>query len=228
MFLLEEDRPPLPPPLSWRDGVRVVAAVAVGVVTTLCVAITELMTTPSAAVEKEVKVVGTVVDPYKVDEMTKSDVRVERLMVELPTTTISEVGEDTTLDVTEEPTLDVVVISTLLGDAVVDCSDVDASEVEEVVVDVASVVVGVVGAADVGASDEIGVDTEVDVVVVVESVEVKDDMVVDSSVVEGASVVDVVTPVPTTCLLGMMPSGMLSAPICEKKRENMMVETIIE
>lgn len=208
--------------------------------TTLCEVTTELTTPPFAAVEKEVNVTGTVEDAYRPDVTTMFEVSVDRLIVEDPTTTISEVGELLTFDreVTVEPALFVVVTATVLGDAdvgccwdVVCCSDVDASEVEEgvvseVVVGVSAAVVGVVavvGAADVVPSDWVGVDTEVDVVAVEEAAEI-DDIVDDGSVVEDASLVDVVTPVPTTCRLGMMPSGMLSALICEKKRENMMAK----
>lgn len=93
------------------------------------------------------------------------------------------------------------------------------------VVGVVAAVVGVVSADVVGSSEVTGVDTD-DSLVVVGSADVAD-MVEDSSVVEGASLVEVVTPVPTTCRLGMIPAGMESAPICEnpKKRENMMIES---
>jgi len=88
-----------------------------------------------------------------------------------------------------------------------------------------ALVVGAVSADVVGCSEVTGVETE-DSLVVVGSADVAD-IVEDSSVVEGASLVEVVTPVPTTCRLGMIPAGMESAPICEKpkKRENMMNES---
>lgn len=197
---------------------------------TVLVVITELPTEPSAAVEKDVNVVGTVVDSYNADVTTVSDERVARSMVEEPTTTTSEVRERVLVDceVTVEPALLVVVISIVVGVADVDCcSDVVASDVGVVVssADVVGVVASVVGvvSAAVVVSDVTG--AEVVVSAVVGSAADVVDIVDDSSVVEEASVVELVTPVPTTCRLGMMPAGMLSAPICEnpKKSENMMV-----
>lgn len=78
-------------------------------------------------------VLATVDDAYSEDVTTRSSVRVDRLMVDDPTTTMSEVVELVTLDldVTVDPALSVVVTSTLVGvaDDVDSASDVDASEV---------------------------------------------------------------------------------------------------
>lgn len=205
---------------------RVAVATPVDSETTRWVVTTELITEPSAAVEKEVNVLGTVDVANKADVTTVSEVRVERLMVSDPTTTMSDVEEldELDLEVVLEPSLFVGVADPLVvGDGAVDvCSDVAASDVGVVswadVVGVVASVVGVVGAAVVVSSDEIGV---VEDGLVVGSAEGVVDMVEDSCGVEDASLVEDVTPVPTTCRLGIMPSRMMSAPACAKKRENM-------
>lgn len=162
-----------------------------------------------------------------------------------PSTVGSAVREVVRLEVTVDPALFVVVMASVMASVVreadedldVDfCSDVDASEVEEEEVVCSAEEVGV-AAALVGVSDseadvvdvadswvEVGVAAaEVTLLAVVGSADVAEDIVVDSWVVDGASLVEVVTPVPTTCRLGIIPAGILSAPICEnpKKRENM-------
>jgi len=107
-------------------------ATPVALDSTTDVVITELATEPSAAVENEVYVLATVEEAYREDVTVVSPVRVDRLIVDDPTTTTSGVEELVTLVlvVTVDPALLVVVISTVVGVADVDSgSDVDASEV---------------------------------------------------------------------------------------------------
>lgn len=189
--------------------------------------------------------------------MTVLRSRVERLMVLLPTRTMSESPESVlttllalsllrvllagarvlveTCDVTVEPSWFVVVTATVVGtlvlsstageepgDASVFASLVGSAVSACVVVPGSAVVAALVGVSLVtGSSDVVGF--------VVGSVEgssvVGVSLVVGGSVVMDVSLVD--TPVPTTCrLLGMMPSGMISARICAKprRRESMMAD----
>jgi hypothetical protein len=163
-----------------------------------------------------VKVIGTVFDATRAEVTSRSEVRVERLMVDEPITTISEeVSLDDETDVlTElvivEPSLLVVVIAT---EICVGTSEVGALE----------------GGAAVSWADELGMVEDgagEDGAVLAGGALLAEDIIEDDSVglVVSAVVVEdeeEVTPVPTACLLfGLMPSGILSAPICANPRNN--------
>jgi hypothetical protein len=162
-----------------------------------------------------VKVIGTVFDATRAEVTSRSEVRVERLMVDEPITTISEeVSLDDETDVlTElvivELSLLVVVIAT---EVCVGTSEVGALE----------------GGAAVSWADELAMVEDgagEDGAVLAGGALLAEDIIEDDSagVVVSAVVEDEeeVTPVPTACLLfGFMPSGILSAPICANPRNN--------
>jgi hypothetical protein len=153
-----------------------------------------------------------VVEATRAEVMRRSSVRVERLMVEEPiTTTSEEVSRDVVTElVTTEPALFVDVISTTVEDGASDVvsaeEGVSAAELEGV------------GSADDAAGED-------SAAAVLAAGSLEDDMAVEAAavVVDVASAASAVavTPVPRICLLfGLMPSGMLSAPICAKPKKN--------
>lgn len=196
---------------------------------------TELRTLPSAAVVKEVYVDWTVEEKTDSYVVVSFELIVARLMDSVPSVVGSALREDVVyFEVTVDPLLFVVVTSTVVGVAeseaeIVVGAVVDASEVADADVWPAAAVVDAVEASLVGVVDaaaaadegvvlsavELGGDTatEVSLVAVVGSADVVADMVEESAVVDAAASLDVVAPVPTTCRLGIIPSGIESARI---------------
>lgn len=165
-------------------------------------------------------VIGTVADVTRAELTSRSEVRVERLMVEEPTTTTSEevfrVDEDFDVlmeVVTVEPAELVLVMTT--ADVCVGASEVCAA---------LDAVLSADELAAVGSAlDEAGVDAAL-----LAGTLLAEDMVDAGAVLEACEVADEVAPVPTACLLfGIMPSGMMSARICAKPRNNESIVALI-
>lgn len=162
---------------------------------------------------------GTVVEATRADETIRSEERVERLMVVEPMTTMAEEvsrGREVLVTmelVMVEPALLVVVMATVLEEG----ASAGGDEEGAAEVSTAAEELGVLGAADVGAAeDSAGVLTGASLEDMVGAFEVEDAI----AGVDDASGVDDVPPVPTACLLfGLMPSGMVSAPICAKPKK---------
>nr|POF14179.1 hypothetical protein CFP56_03203 [Quercus suber] len=230
MLLLDDDRPP--PPLLPSELANAGESVAVVkptvLATTRSVVITELWIVPSV-VKIDVYVDGSVVELTIALVMVVVEDKVERLMVEEPTTTMSlelslEVDTGTTeadvkLDVIVDPTELVSVVGiTMLAveddEAVVETDA--ATAVEESGVGVADVESGVDELSAV-LDDEAG---SSDVVAI--------DELVDTGVAEVSllKVVDDDTPVAATCLFfGMIPPSVSSFATEEKpngRKENML------